>query len=547
MKNRWMIILIFFVIITSSLFIAFKSGDFRAFDEKNSIVLQASEFSPDMSAHNFSESGLKNNSYSIEISKKSFENLVGNQYHIIINRLSDNAHSVYFNDVLIGKNGDFQNGDSNLWNGLFRYPISPSLITEINTLRIDTVATYRSGLSTQSVYITGLDELYTSVGRIRFYGESINSMMIGFIVFSSLITLFFYLINGRVDKKYLYASIATLLTGIYYSDYLVYGYVGVPYFYYKKYIIASLFLGVGFYSHVIGSYFSNKLIRWFGNITFVVILMMVIFAPDMVVFKQLYTYGYFIVLINVLAWLWVSIKNIRKRFVAFIFSIGFFVIGIYGGITVLMDVFGGYFQFNSPVFYISVFSSIPLLLVYEAIHEKELLLVREKDLREKESINSMTDSLTSTWNQRYMSMIFNDRLGHYSLALIDIDDFKSVNDTYGHLAGDFIIVGIAKILSSSVSEGDLICRYGGDEFVVILKDKGMDESLIIFEALRKKIEAFQFEYEKETINVTISMGLVEETGSHSVEYVFNCADELLYKAKANGKNEISTRFEFSKP
>ncbi len=545
MKNRWMIILIFFVIITSSLFIAFKSGDFRAFDDKNSLILNASEFSPDMSAYNFSESGLKSNSYSIEIPKESLVDLDGSHYHIIINRLSDNAHSVYFNDVLIGRNGDFQNGDSNLWNGIFRYPISSNLITDHNTLRIDTIATYRSGLSTQSVYITALDELYTTVGKIRFYGESINAMMIGFIFFSSLITMFFYLINGRADTKYLYASIATLLTGIYYSDYLVYGFIGFPYFTYKKYIIASLFIGVGFYSHVIGSYFSNKTIRWFGNITFAAILMMTIFAPDMVIFKQLYTYGYFLILINVLTWLWVSLKNIRKRFVAFIFSIGFMVIGIYGGITILMDVFGGYFQFNSPVFYISVFSSIPLLLVYEAIHEKELLLVREKDLREKEFINSMTDSLTNTWNQRYMSMIFNDRLGHYSLALIDIDNFKGVNDTYGHLAGDFIIVGISKILSSSVSEGDIICRYGGDEFVVILKDKGIDESLKIFEDLRRTIEAFQFDYDKESINVTISMGLVEEKGSHSVEYVFNCADELLYKAKANGKNEISTRFDFS--
>ncbi len=540
MKNRWIIVLIFFVIITSSLFIAYKSGDFSAFDEKNSIVLHASEFSPDMTAQNFSEPGLKSKSYSIEISRESFERLSGNQYYIIVNRLSDNAHSVYFNDILVGKNGDFKNGDSNLWNGLFRYPISSNLITDINTLRIDTIANYRSGLSTQSIYITALDELYTSVGRIRFYGESINSIMIGFIIFSSLITLFFYLINGRVDKKYLYASIATLLTGIYYSDYLVYGYVGFPYFSYKKFIIGSLFFGVGFYSHVIGSYFSNKTIRWLGNITFAVIFMMVIFAPNMVVFKQLYTYGYFLILINVLTWLWISLKYLRKRFVAFIFSIGFLVIGIYGGITVLMDVFGGYFQFNSPVFYISVFSSIPLLLVYEAIHEKELLLVREKDLREKEFINSMTDSLTSTWNQRYMSMIFNDRLGHYSLALIDIDNFKSVNDTYGHLAGDFIIVGISKILSESVSEVDLICRYGGDEFVVILKDKGIDESLKIFEKLRMNIETFKFEYEKVSINVTISMGLVEETGNHSVEYVFNCADELLYKAKANGKNEIST-------
>lgn len=541
MKNRWMIILLFIFIITSSLYIAFMSGDFRAFNDENSIILDASEFSPDMSAYNFSEPGVKGNSYSIEISRESLIDLEGNQYHIVFNRLSDNAHSIYFNDVLIGRNGDVQNGDSNLWNGIFKYPLSSNLIEDNNILRIDTVSSYRSGLSTKSVYITALDELNPVIGKISFYGENINTIMIGFIFFSSLITLFFYFINGKEDSKYLYASIATLMTGIYYSDYLIYSYIDVSYFVYKKFIIGSLFFGVGFYSYVIGSYFSSKTIKWFAHLIFVASLMMILFAPSMVVFKQWYTYGYFLILLNVLTWLWVSIKNIRKRFVAFIFSIGFMALGVYGGVTVLMDVFGSFFQFNSPVFYISIFSSIPLLLVYEAIHEKELLLVKEKDLREKDFINSMTDSLTNTWNQRYMSMIFNDRLGHYSMALIDIDNFKSVNDTYGHLAGDSIIVNISKILRGVINEGDIICRYGGDEFVLILRDQGLEESLIQLETLRKQIEAYQFKYEKVFIDVTISMGLIEENGSHTVEYVFNCADELLYKAKANGKNDISTK------
>lgn len=538
MKNRLIVAMVFGIIIILGLFVAFKSVDYSTLDDQNTIILRAEAFTPDFSAANFTSPGLQRNSYSIDIPAERFELLDNGHYSLILNRLSDNAHSVYFNDVLIGTQGDTVQGNSNLWNGVHAYPISSNLIQKVNTLRVETTSTYRSGLSTDYVYITQADITAKVLGTINFFGRRVNTILIGFICFSSVIILIFYFLNGKEDSKFLYASLATLMTGIYYSDYLVYGYLDIPYFIYKKFIMMNLFLGIGFYAYTIAAYYQSKTIRRIGHLTIVLTLIMVLFSPDMVVFKKLYTYAYFLILLNVFMWLWYSVKDLKKQLVAFIFSIGFFTLGVYGSITVIMDITNQYFQMNSPAVYISVFSAIPLLLIYEAIQAKELLLVKEKSLREIEYKNAMTDSLTNTWNQRYMSTVFSEIFTDYALAVIDIDDFKAVNDTYGHLVGDQVLMGVSEILKTILGKNDIICRYGGDEFILILKSHAYEEVLKRIDAVRRQVEERQFNAENGKFGVTISIGLAEAKEGKTVESIFYMADMKLYQAKANGKNEI---------
>lgn len=538
MKNRLIVALVFGIIIVLGLSIAFKSVDYSAFNDDNSIVLNTVDFSPDFSAVNFIKPGIQHKTYSIDIPKERFVEIESEHYDIIFNRLSDNAHSVYFNDILIGSQGDSVKGNSNLWNGVFKYPISANLLSENNTLRIETTATYRSGLSTDHVYISRAEITPKVLGSIDFYGRRVNTVLIGFICFSALIILIFYYLNGKEDSKYLYASLATLMTGIYYSDYLTIGYMDIPYFIYKKFIMMNLFLGICFYAYTIASYYNSKIIKRLGHLTMILTILMVIFSPNMIVFKKLYMYAYFLILMNVFTWLWFSIKEVHKKLVAFIFTIGFFTLGVYGSITVIMDITNQYFQMNSPVVYISVFSAIPLLLIYEAIQERELLLVKEKSLREIEFKNSMTDSLTETWNQRFMSTIFGDRQSNYTMALIDIDNFKGVNDTYGHLVGDQVLIGISDILKSILNPDDIICRYGGDEFILMLKNQKYKDVQQLIEKMRIQVEQKRFQSEMGPFGVTISIGLEEATGNKTVESVFSTADMRLYQAKANGKNEV---------
>jgi diguanylate cyclase (GGDEF)-like protein len=538
MREKWLVSFVFVLIILTSLHVAYKSSNFNALQTGDAILLTGDAFSPSFDARNFSFSGQAYLTYKTRIPKSAFGLNEKRAYTLVLYRLADNAHRIYFNDVIIGSKGDYNHGDSNLWNGLFTYNISPSLIEENNVLRIETTASYRTGLSDVPIYIVDADSVGSNISKLKFYGEQLNTLMIGFIVFSSVITLLFYFIDDR-DKTYLLITVATLFTGIHYSSYLTFEAISVPYLVYKKVVMSSLFLAVAFYGYVMSRYFDKKFIRDISHFTVLGTLLMAIIASDMVIYKQLYTYGYLFLLINIMGWVFAALKEIKKSYVAFIFSISFVTLGVYASVVAMIDIIGGYFSFNSPIVYISVMATIPLLLIYEAIQEKDLLLVQEKSLREKEFKHALTDDLTGTWNQRYIATLFDQDLGHYTMAMLDIDNFKGINDTYGHLAGDYILKEVATLLKMHLRKSDVICRYGGDEFIVIMNACPVVQGHRILEHIRKEIEKTNFIYEEINIHVTVSVGLLETLGERKVEQVFDEVDVLLYKAKTEGRNRIA--------
>lgn len=159
---------------------------------------------------------------------------------------------------------------------------------------------------------------------------------------------------------------------------------------------------------------------------------------------------------------------------------------------------------------------------------------------------SLTDALTGLYNRRHFESSFerefsrakryNSRL---SFAIIDIDFFKKVNDTYGHSCGDYILKEAAYLISNNFRITDLYFRYGGEEFAVILPETSKENAFIPMERLRKAFEEAIFKFNGEKISVTISVGVSElsEDISNPCE-LFDAADKLLYKAKENGRNQV---------
>jgi len=128
-----------------------------------------------------------------------------------------------------------------------------------------------------------------------------------------------------------------------------------------------------------------------------------------------------------------------------------------------------------------------------------------------------------------------------SLIMIDIDHFKSVNDTYGHLTGDYILVGVADCLRAGLRNYDSAYRYGGEEMIIILPDTGIEEAHIIAERLREEIQDRVFIGEKqEEIHVTASMGVAEWNEMiKNEEDLISIADKALYTSKENGRNQVT--------
>ena len=126
----------------------------------------------------------------------------------------------------------------------------------------------------------------------------------------------------------------------------------------------------------------------------------------------------------------------------------------------------------------------------------------------------------------------------FSLVIFDIDNFKKINDTYGHQAGDAILKLISKIIKERVREIDMVARWGGEEIIVGLVGSDEENAYEIADDIRKKIEEAIVDWEEKTIKFTVSGGVASFVEVKDFDGLFKKSDEALYKAKQTGKNKI---------
>lgn len=125
-----------------------------------------------------------------------------------------------------------------------------------------------------------------------------------------------------------------------------------------------------------------------------------------------------------------------------------------------------------------------------------------------------------------------------SLVVLDVDDFKRVNDKCGHKLGDEVLKSIADVLSDCVRSSDMVFRYGGEEFVVLLSHTDLEGARLLAERIRRSVENLCFRTKHKSIRVTMSIGITDLTAADGQDTLFKRADRALYKAKANGKNRV---------
>lgn len=201
---------------------------------------------------------------------------------------------------------------------------------------------------------------------------------------------------------------------------------------------------------------------------------------------------------------------------------------------------------NSTMFYVCV------LLISKVTYENQVdhilkNIILEETNKRLEYISNY-DFLTNLSNRRHFESLIKANIldnKHYEnrktvLAIMDIDHFKSVNDEYGHHAGDVVLQEVAKIIVDNIQEGNLAARWGGEEFIVLFPNTSIGKCQFIVNEIRKKIEKSEVMFENNLINVTASFGLTDVKGNTDKEFLvgFKKADEALYLAKQNGRNRI---------
>lgn len=168
----------------------------------------------------------------------------------------------------------------------------------------------------------------------------------------------------------------------------------------------------------------------------------------------------------------------------------------------------------------------------------------EKRIQEQQA-KSMTDALTKLSNRAsfddyYAKSLMKYHSNNFDLAIIvlDLDDFKRINDTYGHTAGDKTLQVIANTLKKHIGDNAYVARYGGEEFVLIISKADKVQVLQRLDTIRKQIARLPFKFKNDKVSITVSIGVSHINKNDNTHTAFERADEALYQAKAQGKNQV---------
>jgi len=176
--------------------------------------------------------------------------------------------------------------------------------------------------------------------------------------------------------------------------------------------------------------------------------------------------------------------------------------------------------------------------------------VLQSQLREQ----AIRDALTNLFNRRYLEETLERELARaarevYPLCIVmmDIDHFKNVNDTYGHEAGDLVLKTLAETVTSQSRQGDFVCRFGGEEFVLVMPNITIDIAKERVSSLHKSISSLYIPFGRFNLNITMSMGISwYPKHGETKETLLRAADRALYAAKNTGRNQVAVYRELRK-
>ncbi|MDX9714423.1 MAG: diguanylate cyclase [Dissulfurispiraceae bacterium] len=200
---------------------------------------------------------------------------------------------------------------------------------------------------------------------------------------------------------------------------------------------------------------------------------------------------------------------------------------------------------NSKIILISTGIGTLLLIIIVIYFMSRTLVLRLEEARQKMRQQALIDELTQVYNRRFLMKklkIEFDRSIRYgsklSLIMIDIDYFKKVNDTYGHMFGDIVLVRMAQIIQENLRGYDVLARYGGEEFIIVCPDSGADDAKSVAVRVHERVKQELITDGKNSTSITISAGITERISDDTIDTFLSRVDTALYQAKNTGRDRI---------
>jgi len=455
---------------------------------------------------------------------------------LLVNRLNGQGAHVYFNDHLIGSMGDPVHGRSNIWNTAFVFPIDQKLLQPENTLTLEIRHEYDAGIDGM-IMITDENSALRMLGGITLVTGTLTYISIGMAFCGFIMIIFMILLNQRRHSSFTFMAVSLVALIVYALDYTHIAHLPVSYLAFKKIIIGALFLSVAAASVTISKLFYKKLPIIMSAIPLGIILTGIIVTGDTLAFNRWYQISMALIPVTLAVWLGVIIPCYQIKEESRIFFYGvmlFFLVSLYNILVLYLS--PGYIS-GSIFPYIVIYVIMLMMMTNLDIRSKNEMIQQESSRRFHFYRKAVTDGLTGLYNRDYMVSHLDKERPPFAVAMLDIDNFKKVNDEYGHQTGDRMIQFAGKMLTSTLRDTDKVGRYGGDEFIVILNSCGPN-AYSIMERFRSEIAKNHQAVGDRLLSITLSIGICYIMEEESSDQILRKADKALYLAKQNGRNMV---------
>ena len=476
--------------------------------------------------------------YRAVIEKERLSTITDEDLGLTITRLEGQGYRVWWNGEELGYAGDPDEGNANIWNSSHRFTIDKELVEEINTLDLTIHTKYDMGAFDESILITNVKNSVKINSRHELFSTYMTLISLGMTILAMIITGVLVVLKTRHKFSLMSMTLALVFVSVSSMDYLKTEQLFLSYLLFKKIIISSMFVAIGFAGFAISSSLKKRLPAIMGVITLVVFLTWTFTINDMLVFKRFYNIAMILIPLNFVGWLIIILPKLKSSDEARIY---------FGGMLILTSV--GVWETVSLSFMPSALatSQLPIVMVGATML---LLFISLETIARNRQLNdeithrdrlfhkTITDELSGLYNKAYCSNLISRMRPPFAVAMLDIDKFKYINDTHGHVLGDRAIRHVAEIVKDILREDDIIGRYGGDEFMLAIRCTP-ERALQICNRLREAVMSNPLYDSGKKVILTVSIGVYHVIKKQSVELMVKNADKALYEAKEDGRNRVA--------
>ncbi|MFW5727993.1 MAG: GGDEF domain-containing protein [Spirochaetia bacterium] len=459
---------------------------------------------------------------------------------LVLPEVHANAFSVSIDGRLVGRIGDMRNGRTNRWNTPHTFILPEALEAGTHSIEIRGYGLYEIGISSSPYFLDG-----NSYSLKFLFLYFFNNIAVALIIGALVIVVLIFLITARTivteNKHRFFLAVGLLGLAVYLFDYLYIPYLPFEYYVFKKIPMAGLYVAIffsipGFFSyHNHGLSLSAKLVMLLPALSFFAIIL---FPQNIFQVREVYKYAN-LSLFPYIILMHASLMHRREtddRSRLIVFGLTFMTILALR--DVVMILLGQGIRILSHLGIAIFLLTITFAFIRE-MAEYYTQLVKMEKWAEAVYQESMHDPLTGALNRKAFDVLKKLRPERFAIIILDLDDFKTINDTHGHQAGDQVLTTVADTIIQNIRKSDYLVRLGGDEFAVILFGCELGTARSSAENLLRRIKNLIIDYEGHELRISCSMGVGTVPTAANVDDRMVEIDQYMYKAKRAGKGRVA--------